>query len=131
MLGVPPIVFGLLHLVGVRVFARIVPHWLPFADVWAGLTGVAFILAGVALCSGVRDVLAARLLALMLLVFEVLVEVPPIFVRLHSQATWGAAAYNLAAIGACWIFATFLANRADRMPISSAENAARARAVAA
>ena len=52
--------------------------------------------------------LAARLLALMLLLFEGFVEIPPIFVRLHDQATWGAAVYNLAAIGACWIFAAFL-----------------------
>ena len=51
------------------------------------------------------DVLAARLLALMLLLFEGLVEIPPIFIRLHNQGTWAAAVYNLAAMGACWIFA--------------------------
>lgn len=113
MLGLPPIVFGLLHLIGFRVFARIVPHWMPFGNFWAILTGIAFILAGVAICSGIRDVLAARLLALMLLLFEGLVEVPPVFVRLHNQATWAAATYNLAAIGACWIFAEFLASRAN------------------
>ncbi len=28
MLGLPPIVFGLVHLVGIRVFASIVPHWM-------------------------------------------------------------------------------------------------------
>jgi len=131
MLGLPPIVFGLLHLLGVRVFARIVPHWLPFGDFWAVFTGIAFILAGVAICSGTKDILAARLLALMLLLFEGLVEVPPVFIRLHNQATWGAATYNLAAIGACWIFAEFLAGRADRNHIDSAENVAGQRPVAA
>ena len=55
---------------------------------------------------------AARLLALMLLLFEGFVEIPPIFVRLHNQATWGAAVYNVAAIGACWVFAEFLTNPA-------------------
>jgi len=99
MLGLPPIVFGLLHLIGIQVFAKIVPHWIHFGSLWAALTGVAFLLAGLAICSGKRDVLAARLLALMLLLFEVLVEIPPIFVRLHNEATWGAAVYNLAAIG--------------------------------
>ena len=131
MLGVPPIVFGLLHLLGVRVFARIVPHWLPFGDFWAVLTGIAFILAGVAICSGIKDVLAARLLALMLLLFEALVEVPPVFIRLHHQPTWGAATYNVAAIGACLIFADFLASRADREQSDSENNLARSRAVAA
>jgi uncharacterized membrane protein len=124
MLGLPPIVFGLLHLMGIHVFASIVPRWIPFGDVWAALTGIAFLLAGVAICSGIKDVLAARLLALMLLLFEVLVEIPPIFVRSHNQSTWGAAVYNLAAIGACLIFAEFLASRADREQIDPAENVA-------
>jgi hypothetical protein len=68
------------------------------------------------------DVLAARLLALMLLLFEGFVEIPPIFIRPHNLAAWGAAVYNLAAIGACWIFAEFLASRADRRRIGPAEN---------
>jgi hypothetical protein len=123
LLGTPLFVFGLLHLVGIRVFASIVPQWMGFGYFWAGLTGIAFILAGVAICSGIKDVLAAKLLALMLLLFEGLVEIPPIFIRLHDQRTWGAAVYNLAAIGACWIVAEFLANSTDRRQIGSAENA--------
>jgi hypothetical protein len=67
------------------------------------------------------DVPAARLLALMLLLFELLVEIPPIFIRSHNQPTWGAAVYNLAAIGACLIFAEFLASRADRRRLGPAE----------
>ncbi len=114
MLGLPPLVFGLDHLMGIGVFARIVPHWMGFGHFWAGLAGLAFFLAGVAICSRIMDILAARLLALMLLLFEALVEIPPIFVRSHNQATWGAAVYNLAAIGACWIFAEFLVSSADR-----------------
>ena len=114
MLGLPSIVFGLLHFLGLHVFARIVPQWMGFGVYWAALTGIAFLLAGAAICSGIKDVLAARLLALMLLLFEGLVEVPPIFVRLHNQATWGAATYNVAAIGACLIFAAFVVSRGDR-----------------
>ena len=124
MLGLPPIVFGLFHLTSIRIFASIVPHWMRFGYFWAVLTGIAFILAGSAICSGIMDVLAARLLAFMLLLFEGLVEIPPIFIRLHNQATWGAAVYNLAAIGACLIFAEFLASRADRARIGPAVNVA-------
>jgi|SRR5579859_6674840 len=123
MLGLPPVLFGLFHLIGIRVFASIVPHWMSFGYFWAGLTGVAFILAGGAICSGIMDVLAARLLALMLLLFEGFVEIPPIFTRLHNQATWGGAVYNVAAIGACWIFAEFLTSRADRRQFGAAGNA--------
>ena len=128
MLGLPLVLFGLFHLVALRVFASIVPHWMGFGYFWAGLTGIAFLLAGCAICSGIVDVLAARLLALMLLLFEGFVEVPPIFIRLHNEATWGAAVYNVAAIGACWIFAEFLASRADhRGRIGSAGSVAAAR----
>ena len=122
MLGLPPILFGLFHLIGIRVFATIVPHWMPFGYFWAGLTGITFILAGIAICSRIKDVLALRLLALMLLLFEGLVEAPPIFMRLHDQPTWGAAVYNVTAIGACWIFAEFLISRADRGRIGLAKN---------
>lgn len=111
MLGLPPIVFGLLHLNGIHFFATIVPQWMPFRPFWAALTGVAFVLSGAAIVFGIRDVLAARLLALMLLLFEFMVEIPPIFTHVHSQRAWGAAVYNLTAIGACWIFAEFIAAR--------------------
>ena len=127
MIGLPPIIFGLGHLIGIRVFASIVPRWIPFGSFWAVLTGIAFLLAGVAICSRIKDVPAARLLALMLLLFEGLVEVPPIFVRLHDQATWGAAVYNLAAIGACWIYAEFLASRTDRGRLDRVEIDAKSR----
>ncbi len=127
MLGLSSIVFGLTHLFGIRVFASIVPRWIPFGNFWAALTGIAFLLAGLAICSGIKDVLAARLLALMLLLFEGLVEIPPIFIRLHNQSTWGAAVYNLAAIGACWIFAESLASHAARGRTDPTENAAASR----
>jgi len=122
LLGLPPVLFGLFHLMALRVFASIVPHWMGFGVFWAALTGIAFFLAGCAICLGRMDVLATRLFALMLLLFEGLVEMPPIFIRLHNQATWGAAVYNLTAIGACWIFSEFLVTRAGREPVAPAED---------
>jgi len=129
MLGLPPIIFGLFHLTSIRLFATFVPQWIRFGagHFWAAFAGVAFLLAGCGICSGIKDVLAARLLALMLLLFEVLVEVPPIFGRLHSQGAWAAAVYNLVAIGACLIFAEFIASRADRERIGAAGNVAMSR----
>jgi uncharacterized membrane protein len=127
MLGLPAIVFGLVHLLGIHVFARIVPQWMPFTSFWAALTGVAFLLAGIAICSAITDLLAIRLLALMLLLFEGLVEIPPLFIRLHNQATWGAAVYNLTAIAACWIVAEFLVSRANRERTDYVENVTESR----
>jgi uncharacterized membrane protein len=125
MLGLPPIAFGLGHLINLQAYAKFVPHWVPFGLFWIVFTGIAFLLAGAAIVSGIRDVLAARLLALMLLVFEVIVEIPPVFVQPHSQTAWGGAIYNLTAMGACWMFAEFVANRqVDQSEMFVAEHAA-------
>jgi uncharacterized membrane protein len=110
MLGLGPIAFGLGHLINVHAVARFVPHWVPFGNFWTVVTGIAFALAGIAMVSGIRDVLAAKLLMLMLLLFEAMVEIPPVFVQPHSQVAWGGAVYNLTAIGACWIFVESIAS---------------------
>ena len=110
--GLSSIAFGLGHLTGVQDVAGMVPKWMPpGGDFWAILTGIAFVLAGVAILSGVQDVLAARLLALMLLVFSVLVLAPRLLADPHNHVAWGSNAYNLAAVGAAWIFAESIATR--------------------
>jgi uncharacterized membrane protein YphA (DoxX/SURF4 family) len=126
MLGVPPILFGLGHLMNLHAYARFMPHWVPFGLFWIVLTGIAFLLAGLAIVCGIWDVLAARLLALMLLVFEFAVEIPPVFGQPHSQGAWGGAVYNVTAIGACLIFAEFVTSRrqADRKEMLVAEQVA-------
>jgi uncharacterized membrane protein YphA (DoxX/SURF4 family) len=126
MLGLSPIVFGLGHLINVQAIVRFVPHWVPFASFWTVLTGIAFVLAGSAIVSGLRDLLAARLLMLMLFLFEFMVEIPPVFVQPHNQGAWGGAVYNLTAIGACWIFVESVASRrqADERQIGVAGHAA-------
>jgi uncharacterized membrane protein YphA (DoxX/SURF4 family) len=89
-----------------------VPKWMPFGgNFWAILTGIAFVLAGISILSGIRDVLAARLLALMLLVFSVLVLAPGPLAHPNNHVAWGSNAYNLAAVGAAWIFAESIAAR--------------------
>jgi len=113
--GLSSIDFGLAHLTGVPGVAAMVPKWMPFGgSFWAILTGIAFALAGIAILSGILDVLAARLLALMLLVFSVLVLAPGPFAHPGNHVTWGSNAYNLAAVGAAWIFAESIAGRRRR-----------------
>jgi len=61
--------------------------------------------------SGVQDVLAARLLALMFFVFNLVALPPFIFANPHDHPAWGGNAYNLAAVGAAWILAESIASR--------------------
>lgn len=114
IVGLPPIFFGLGHLINLHGYKPFVPHWVPFALFWIVLTGIAFLLAGIAIVSGIKAVLAARMLALMLLLFEFMVEIPPIFAHPHSQGAWGGALYNLTAIGVCWMFAEFVMGRSTK-----------------
>lgn len=110
--GLCSVFFGLAHFTGMQDVAPMIPKWMPFGgSFWAELTGIAFVLAGLAMLSKVLDVLAARLLALMLLIFSALVLAPMIFAYPHNHIAWGGNAYNLAAVGATWICADWLATR--------------------
>ena len=111
-LGLSSIKFGSGHLTDLQVVAANVPTWMPLGgNFWTILTGIAFMLAGIAILSGILDVLAARLLGLMLLIFSVLVLAPGPFAHPHDHVAWGSNAYNLAAVGAAWIFAESMATR--------------------
>jgi uncharacterized membrane protein YphA (DoxX/SURF4 family) len=115
--GLCSVVFGLGHLTAVHDVAPMIPKWMPFGGAfWIVLTGIAFVLAGLAILSGILDVLAARLLALMLLIFSALILAPMIFALPHNHIAWGGNAYNLAAVGAAWILADWLATRRESMP---------------
>src|SRR2546430_315528 len=63
--GVCSVDFGLAHLTDVKDLAVYVPKWMPLGgDLRTIVTGICFVLAGLAILSGILDVLAARLLAL-------------------------------------------------------------------
>jgi uncharacterized membrane protein len=125
--GLSSINFGIDHFNAVRIVAAMVPSWMPFAgNFWAVLTGIAFLLAGLAIISRVLDVLAARLLGLMLLVFSALTLAPSVPAHVHNHVAWGSNAYNLAAVGGVWIFSEWIAcrrtpqERYSRVPIPQA-----------
>jgi uncharacterized membrane protein len=110
--GISVIFFGLAHLTGVGSTAPMVPDWIPpNADFWVIFTGLAFVAAGVGIISRVLDVAAARLLTLMFVVFASVVLPRYIFQYPHNEVSWGSNAYNLAAIGATWVLADWLAGR--------------------
>jgi uncharacterized membrane protein len=109
--GLGSAVFGLRHLTEIENVAGMVPNWIPLGGAfWAVLSGIAFVLAGLAILCEVLDVSAARLLALMVLIFEV-VLVPPLLAHPDHHIAWGANAYNLAAAGAIAIFAAAVSSR--------------------
>ncbi len=112
--GLCSIDFGIANLTAVWTVVPMIPKWIPLGPTfWAVFTGIAFVLAGLGIVSGVLDVLAAQLLGLMLLVFSALALAPLIFASPHDHGSWGANTYNLTAVGAAWIMADWLARRRE------------------
>lgn len=108
--GLSSVDFGLAHLTGISTSAPLVPKWLPPGqEFWVVLTGIAFVLAGIAIVTEILDVAAARLLALMLLAFSALALAPGVVAYPHNQIAWGSNAYNVAAVASVWIFASCIA----------------------
>ena len=112
--GLCSVDFGLVHLTDLAHSVVYVPKWMPMGgEFWTIVTGICFVLAGLAILSGIWDVLAARLLALMLLVFSIVTLVPMIFAFPHRHDVWGGNAYELAAVAAAWILADSISRHRD------------------
>jgi uncharacterized membrane protein YphA (DoxX/SURF4 family) len=113
--GVCVLAFGLNHFFAIPETAAMVPGWIPPGQqFWAVATGVAHLLAGVAILSGVLDVLASRLLTVMLAVFGTLVWAPALFAHPREHVVWAGNAVNLALTGAAWVVADSIASRRRR-----------------
>jgi uncharacterized membrane protein len=110
--GLCSINFGVNHLDAVADNLFYVPKWMPLGqEFWVILTGICFVLAGLAVLSRIQDVLAARLLALLFLAFNVFSLPQFIFADPKGHAAWGGNAINLAFVGASLIFADAIASR--------------------
>jgi uncharacterized membrane protein YphA (DoxX/SURF4 family) len=99
------VVFGVQHFMYARFVAVVVPSWIPGPLAWAYLTGVAMIVAGVSLATGIQARLAAAWLGLMFLLWVVLLHVPRVAAHLRAENEWNSAAVALAMCGAAWILA--------------------------
>ena len=106
VIGLAALLFGVVHLTGVQGVAGMVPEWMPLGgSFWVILSGIAFLLAGLAILFGILNRLAAHLLALMIVLFEIIL-IPMAFANPGNHIAWGSNAYSLAAAGAVWIFAS-------------------------
>ena len=104
------LLFGGAHFVYMNLTAPLVPRWLPpTQEFWAYATGVAFILAGVTILTGVKARVAAILLTAMFACFAVLVHAPMLLADLSNHSVWSENAINLAIMGAAWVVAHSIA----------------------
>jgi uncharacterized membrane protein YphA (DoxX/SURF4 family) len=111
--GLCVIELGLAHFFALSITASLVPRWIPPGGrFWAAATGLAMVLAGVSIATGVQSARAARLLTLLLLLFGVFVWAPRLFATPHRPAAWGGFAITLLVCGSAWMVADGLDRRA-------------------
>jgi len=109
LLGLCTISFTLEQAFYLQATADLVPKWLPPSPTfWAVATTVLFALAAVALLTNRMVLLAARLLTLMLMLFGLLVWVPPLLSDPRSHSNWSETVETFAIAGSSWILADLL-----------------------
>jgi len=89
--GICVLSFAVSHFTSIAQTAATVPQWIPPGGTfWAIATGLAFLLAAIAILTGVLDVVASRLLVAMLVAFGILVWLP-IVIALKKRRARGPA----------------------------------------
>jgi uncharacterized membrane protein len=81
---------GLSHIVYMKITAGYVPHWLPYREGWAVLTGAGQIASGLGVLFGVLPRLAAWAEAGQIFIYTLLVWVPAIVADPKSRLNWTA-----------------------------------------
>ena len=114
LFGLCAMIFGVAHFLALPQTAELVPGWMPLSQrFWAIATGVAFVLAGISIFTGIRAILAALLLTVMLALFGLLIWLPSAIRHPHEHIVWAGNTINLAVTAAAWMMAESLRARSS------------------
>jgi len=104
LFGICPISFGIVHIKDMPGLLDAIPSWLPPARMfWAYATTLGFFGAAVAILTGIKAPLAARLLTAEILIFELLFWIPNLTAAPKNHFNWSANAISIAITGATWV----------------------------
>jgi uncharacterized membrane protein len=96
--------FGLAHFIYFSGAATWVPSWIPPGQkFWIAATGTFFLMAAVAILSGILAGLAARLVTIMIFGFEIMVWVPKLLAAPHDHFNWAGNVICIALTAAVWV----------------------------
>lgn len=107
--ALPLALFGLFHFMSASAMAGMVPSMFPYPEIWVILTGLALILAAVAILIGKKARLASLLLGVMLLVFAIMIHLPGFLNGDHSAT--GNFLKDVALSGGAFFMASKFTNR--------------------
>jgi uncharacterized membrane protein YphA (DoxX/SURF4 family) len=114
LFGVCPISFGIVHIVGMPGLLAWIPGWLPPSKMfWAYATTLGFFGAAVAILTGIRAPLAARLLTAEIAILELLVWLPKLAPGSSNHFFWSGNAISIALVGASWVVSDSISRNAQ------------------
>ena len=114
LFGVCPISFGIVHIVGMPGLLGWIPAWLPPNRMfWAYATTLGFFAAAVAILTGIKAALAARLLTAEIVIFELLVWIPNLTAAPRNHFNWSGNAISVALVGASWVVSDAISQQAQ------------------
>ncbi|HEY3757486.1 MAG TPA: DoxX family protein [Opitutaceae bacterium] len=105
LFGLALLPVGLAHLMYLDLTASMIPVWIPVHHLWAILTGIGHMAAGVAILIGMLPRLAAILEALMITAFVALLHIPGIAHAPSDRLQWTMTAIAVALAGSAWLVA--------------------------
>lgn len=120
LMGLCAASFGIEQVEFLARTATLVPKWIPPNQMfWAIATVAPFGLAAIALIANVYALLAARLYALMMALFGILVWIPIVIVDSHSHGNWDEGVETFAIAAAIWVLADRIAQgrSGERAPL--------------
>ncbi len=103
MYGASLPVYGALHFIYPQLTATIVPAWIPGRLIWVYVIGVAFVLSGAAIVTGVMRRQAALLLGVMFTTWVVILHTPRVLATPQVSAEWTSLFIAVAMSGGAWI----------------------------
>lgn len=106
--ALPMAMFGFFHFMGADSMTGMVPSFLPAPVIWVYLTGLALVLAALAIIIGKKAKLATTLLGTMLLLFAVLLWLPGFIDQAQPDA--GMFLKDTALAGAAFFMSAHLKN---------------------
>ena len=103
--AIPLAVFGSEHFTATANVASLVPRWIPAPNFWTYLVGLAFIGAAVSIVILVQARLAAALVAMTMLIFVLIMDMPAVVAHPGNRFFWALALRQLAFSGGAFAFA--------------------------